>query len=265
MSEAPKLISIEGVNNFRDQGGYALERGRMATGRLFRSGHLADITDAGREKLVALDITLVADLRDDHERNGFPTPHDLGPQLAAFPGGLVHADSDRNLGGRIDANSNRSLEARFTEDDVRAYKMEFYQTVPHRFTNAIKAVFDTLAAGHNVLVHCTAGKDRTGVVCASVTKAIGLPMDTLLQDYLATMEFEQHMEPHRMEALDNFYGFHTPDPELYRLRRKIFPELMEESLGVIERDFGGHENYLVEHCGIDKLALAEVKRQLVIE
>lgn len=249
----PLLLDVPGVNNFRDQGGYDLVRGKMQTGRLFRSGHLADISDEGRANMAVLDITLVVDLRDEHERNGFPTPHDLGPKLASYPGGLVHADSDRNL------------EARFTEEDVREYKRVFYQTVPHRFTNAIKAVFETLAAGHNVLVHCTAGKDRTGVVCASVTKAIGLPMDTLLQDYLATMEFEQHMEPHRMEALDNFYGFHTPDPELYRLRRKIFPELMEESLGVIERDFGGHENYLVEHCGIDKLALAEVKRQLVIE
>lgn len=249
----PIILDVPGVNNFRDQGGYALARGKMATGRLFRSGHLADITESGRQNMAALDIALVVDLRDDHERGGFPTPPDLGPKIGAFPGGLVHADS------------NRSLEAKFTEDDVKAYKLQFYQTVPHRFQNAIKTVFETLAAGQNVLVHCTAGKDRTGVVCASVTRAIGLPMDILLQDYLATMEFEALMEPHRVKALDNFYGFHTPDPDLYKLRRKIFPELMETSLGIMERDFGGHDRYLTEHCGIDEHALTEVRRQLVKE
>ncbi|MGB0921159.1 MAG: tyrosine-protein phosphatase [Alphaproteobacteria bacterium] len=247
----PLLLDVPGVNNFRDQGGYALERGRMKTGRLFRCGHLADITDEGREKVAALNIALVVDLRDDHERNGFPTPLDLGPDIGAFPGGLVHADSDT------------ALEARFTEDDVKAYKMEFCQSVPHRFPNAIKAVFETLAAGQNVLVHCTAGKDRTGVVCASVTRAIGLPMETLLKDYLATMEYEAQMEPHRVDALDEFYGFKNADPVLYGLRRKIFPELMEESLRIMEQDFGGHDTYLTDQCGVDKHALQEVRRQLV--
>lgn len=249
----PILLDIPGVNNFRDQGGYALADGTMATGRLFRSGHLADITDAGRENMAALDITLVVDLRDDHERAGFPTPHDLGPTLGAFPGGLVHADQ----GAKHNAPRD--------EDEVKEHKKGFYRDAPTRFPGAIKAVFDTLAAGHNVLVHCTAGKDRTGVVCASVTRAVGLPMDLLVQDYLATMAFEDAMEPHRMRALDHFYGFDSSDPEMYRMRRKIFPELMETALSVIDHDYGGHDNFLTGHCGVDERALAEVRKQLVVK
>ena len=169
------------IANFRDFGGVAtLDGGEVRRGRLFRAAHLASASDADLQRLNALGITLVADLRRPKERRTEPN--------RLLPGGVTVLSND--LGAEVEAPHIAFLRRGDpTDAAVERYLLDYYEDAAdqprHRalFASSLKAL-EALEGGF--LVHCAAGKDRTGILVALIQTVLGVPEPAILEEYLRT-------------------------------------------------------------------------------
>lgn len=168
--------------NFRDFGGLqTVTGGRVKSDRLYRSGHWPLLCATEIERLHHLDFGLIVDLRDPHEREDTPcawpvpyTRHVLSfdvPQTGAAP----HLEMLRVLG-----EGQEGVDRRYRAHYAGIALDPAYQRF---FVSAL----DRLAGlDGRALIHCTAGKDRTGIFCAMVLHILGVSRDAIVEEYLRT-------------------------------------------------------------------------------
>ena len=160
---------LEGAPNFRDLGGYHTRDGsRVRRGQLFRSQSLAYLTDADVDALHDLGVQLVCDLRSDGERRR--SPNRLHPQ---FDGERLEIGIDADLR----ANGNPFLAAIASDPTpaaARRVMLSIYSDLPNAFAVIWPHLIDGLLERERLpaLIHCTAGKDRTGFACALLLLAL---------------------------------------------------------------------------------------------
>ena len=173
-------IALEGATNVRDLGGYEAACGRRVRWRrLFRADGLHGLTPSDLGTLEALGIGEALDLRYGPERAGEPAR--LPRSVASVHIGL--ADSPANsLLETMHAGGVPSAEAAWTR------LRESYARYPDKYAPACGAILRRLVAegAPPLLFHCTAGKDRTGFAAAVVLEALGVPRETIMEDYLLT-------------------------------------------------------------------------------
>lgn len=237
-----RILDLPGSVNLRDFGGYeTIDGRRVRAGLLYRSGMLAELTPDGQSQLRALGIGVICDLRRPYEREQEPTPfppHDpLQVHVAIDPDSAVLlrealADSVLDLQQRIDfmIEINREL--------ARAHAADY------------RRVFAALEASgsRGFLVHCAAGKDRTGFGVAAIQMALGVPRETVIEDYLLTneaMDFERFILP----RLKPRYG--EIDVEAARALSGVRAEYIHAALDELDATFGSFDTYLHEGLGID--------------
>jgi protein-tyrosine phosphatase len=175
-------VPFDKAINFRDLGGYETADGRRVKwNRLFRCGHMALLTDADLARLHAMDISVICDFRaaEENEKN----PSRLSPELAALrhnlqivpKAAMPFADYVKSFGtGELDA------------DSFRAVQHAIYREYVTDFAGHYATMFRLIMAGEGraALIHCTAGKDRTGIGAALILFALGVPEETIHEDYL---------------------------------------------------------------------------------
>ena len=177
-----RRIELEGATNFRDLGGYHTAAGESVKWRtIFRSDTLSGLTDGDMATVCGLGVNTAVDLRYGNEREAEPSRflgHDqvevLALGLAARPGASF-LDS-------FAATPAAAYEA-------RAYLMENYRNYPFLYAKGYGTLLRRLAGGDRVVVHCTAGKDRAGTAAALVLAALGVPRETIFEDYLLTNRY----------------------------------------------------------------------------
>ena len=176
-----RIIALEGVHNFRDFGGWAAIAGeRVKRGVLFRSGHLSRATRADLDTIHTLDLHTLADLRQPAERAREPNRLPQTP-----PANILQSGK----GGYDEAPHVQFLrEADLSAGAVRAYMISAYQRIPTEahHQGIFADVFHALAQGRPLLVHCAAGKDRTGILAALILLALGVSEEAVMEDYLLT-------------------------------------------------------------------------------
>jgi protein-tyrosine phosphatase len=177
---------MERINNFRDFGGYNTKNGaRLKEGLLYRSGDLSKATDADLEYISSLGIKTICDLRSERERRMEP---DRTPQAAPFtffnipmrPIIDYHARSVRRLFSLMFGRERRI--------DYIAESHKAYREYATNYLPQLKALFQRISNPENlpVLIHCSAGKDRTGVVSSLIQLVLGISVETVMDDYLKT-------------------------------------------------------------------------------
>ncbi|WP_434317139.1 tyrosine-protein phosphatase [Leifsonia sp. P73] len=161
-------IPVNGTYNFRDAGGYPVAEGVVRRGKLFRSDGLARLGDEGRQALRDLDVRVVIDLRDDFEVSVLPDDvAGLGLQRLHLPVFEGSGASQSTIGITLVGLYEKIL---LQHGDV--------------VVTALREIADT--GEEAVVVHCTAGKDRTGIVVALALLAVGVDRDLVVADYAAT-------------------------------------------------------------------------------
>ena len=234
MSEVPsRVVSLSGATNFRDLGGY---RGRderpLRWRRLFRSDHLGGLTPDDREVLAQLGVAASFDFRGIDERAA--APYEL-PGLAQHALSIEPTVVQRMHEIRTDGQA-------LTAPVVRGLMQDLYRTLVGTHVHRFGELFDhLLRAEAPIVFHCTAGKDRTGVAAALVLLALGVPRETVMQDYLLTNEVfrppwtpSADLDPGAVQAL---WGVH----ESY----------LDAALDVVEREHGGPQAFLRRAIGLD--------------
>jgi len=240
----PKWIDLDGLVNLRDVGGIPTTDGRaVASGRLLRSDNLQSLSDADVEALLALGLTDVVDLRSDYEAE----MEGPGP-LAGHPEVAIHQLSlfrewregvgEEKPDERPEVLPEEALPwvdlepSVELDNQVAAHYLSYLVDRPDSVVAALRTIAGAEGA---TLVHCAAGKDRTGTIVALALLLVGADREAVVEDYAASSD--------RMQAiLDRLMGSETYADNL-RDRplssHLTYPETMESLLDHIEAEYGG--------------------------
>lgn len=243
VSSLPSPVScpLKGASNFRDIGGYATDSGSFRKGRVYRSDHLADLSQQDLDILKELGIARSLDFRGAHERKRSPyqysflTSHALTVEPTVLPDFL-----DMLAQGQGDVQAAHATMNKTYTEFVTTHARTFAQ------------VFDQLLqADTPVVMHCTAGKDRTGFAVALLHRAAGVHPDDVMHDYLLTKQFFRRPDlPDnrgiRDEVLDILWG--------------VQPEFLETAFKTIDATHGSLDRFFQ-----DALQLSTARREALLE
>lgn len=180
---ATRNVNIPGVQNFRDLGGYrsSATGNNLRWGMLYRSAQIDSISPCARRELRNIGIKTIVDLRSESERSNYPQFKDKRFNLIHIP--IQTGDMEQILQGiqeeKIKSDTIYRLVEQMNRELVVNYRKEFRQ------------VFDVLLDKKNypVVIHCTSGKGRTGVVSALILAALGVNEDIIMEDYRLSNDY----------------------------------------------------------------------------
>ena len=185
-SDVERMPRLDGAHNFRDLGGYRGAEGRVVRyGRFYRSGVLEHFTDDDLVRLRGLGIRTICDLRSNPERLNHPTrwPEHQADEPAVEFWSRDHEDSAGNL-------MSVATDPASSGDDTRRVMTDMYRRLPYEQAPSYRVMFQRIASGATPLVvHCAAGKDRTGVAVALMLDILGVSRADITADYCLTDRF----------------------------------------------------------------------------
>lgn len=237
-----------GAGNFRTLGGLLTRDGRrLRTHFLMRSDRLAHLTPEGWEQLAGTGLTTICDLRSAVECAEHPNrvPAILGIEEVA-------CEVDNDLRG------NRTLRemliAQPSAAGGEALMIEIYKRLPQQMAPALGRIADRLlGGGAPLLIHCTAGKDRTGFAVAMLLHALGVSQDDIERDYLASSGW-LHARFHRESMTTGWLAKTVPADALDGVCEALLgvrTAYLRASYDAITRDFGSVERYFDVAVGFD--------------
>lgn len=242
-----RILAFEGVENFRDYGDYAAGGGlKIGSGRLLRSAHHARATDADLERFAGLEVEVIVDLRRRAERAAQPNRLPQG-----FQGRTIESE---------DAEGAEAPHVTFlrttdlTEASVRGFMTETYRGLAFepRHVDLYARYFEALAQARGaVLIHCAAGKDRTGVLAALTHVLLGVHPDDVMADYLLTNEAARldARTPEIAEVIARTYG-REPSLAAVRAFLGVEADFLDAAFDEIEARHGSVEAYLETVLGV---------------
>jgi protein-tyrosine phosphatase len=239
-------LEIDGTHNFRDVGGYPASGGTTRCGQLYRSDSLAGVTATGAADLAALRIGVVVDLRSalersqDHSRSVLP-----GAVHVWLP---IHGGSRSSL---VDADGVFSLE-------------QLYRQVLDDSAWTIAAAVSVIADSGSapVLVHCTAGKDRTGLVVALALEAAGVDRTAVVADYTqSALNLDGAWMNQALSALVS--GGVPISPALFEALGGSPDHAMSGLLAGLDEQYGSVVGYLMVH-GFLAESVEKLREKLVV-
>jgi protein-tyrosine phosphatase len=257
-----RLVNFDRILNFRDFGGWdAADGARVARGKLYRSASFHEATDADVEKLNAMGLRFLVDLRRPEERTHEPS------RWSNESCRVIFTDEGVGAGPSLPPHLVALLQSDLSPQATRDYMTSLYREIPYdlRLVRLYRDWFTELGEGGAGVIHCAAGKDRTGIGCALTLLALGVDEDAVFADYEFTnqaVDLERRM-PRIQARMEE------------RLSRKLDPEALRPMLGVelgylhaaldeINERSGSVERYLNDVLGVGDVERTQL-RQRVLE
>jgi protein-tyrosine phosphatase len=259
-----RILSLQGGCNFRDIGGYRTERGlSVGWGRVYRAGVLSYFTPQDDAPLSGLGLRAICDLRRAEERAREPTRWP-GTSSHTTPAALCWDD-----GGTMP--TIRGFAAARPADAAGMFDamIDLYRALPEWMGGRIRGLFECIAQGDvPLVVHCAAGKDRTGIAIAVLLQAVGVPRETVLEDYLLTNEagnFEQFILSRQESQLGVTDAHHPLLAMPEDVRRVLFSADKAFLDAAFERidALGGLDVYLEQTAGVSAPVRERVSQALL--
>lgn len=250
-----RRLPLEGAPNFRDFGGYGAADGSVIRrGVLHRSGALSRLTEPDIGTLNGLGAWTIVDLRHEGERIAAPTP-------AALSAAAVHSlpMGSGNGAAPVPRPALLTVPGASAGQAVEAIKASYRRFV-HEYSERFAGLFDVLLAAPPgpAVIHCTAGKDRTGISVALVLLALGVERDQIVADYCATRDYLDMAWRERMLAA--MVG--DPGQVNRGVANVMFdahPDYIGASLAEMDERHGSPDAYLREVLGLDKVRLGRLR------
>ncbi|MDF9832267.1 protein-tyrosine phosphatase [Ereboglobus sp. PH5-5] len=239
-------IPLEGAYNFRDIGGYETADGRRVRWhRIYRSGQIDKLTDTDVETLAGRRILTVVDLREKVE-------YDHAPDRLPASATIV-----RCSGGKTDPMENWTHMLAGATSGVPFMKA-FYsdiQGLAARFKPFFQTLLD-LPDDHALLLHCMAGKDRTGIGIALLMIALGVRRETIVEDYLLTNQYgpKSLNEDVRMKPL----GLSEP---VLRDLLAAKEEYLQAFFSTLEEHHGSDMQFLAQAIGLSPEKISRLREK----
>ena len=274
VSHPLRHFPMEGASNLRDIGGIGAGPGfRLRTGLVFRSDDLSHLTDHDLGQLGKLNLRRVVDLRTGDERLRHPDrlPDPSATHTVTGSDAISAATPIRQLHIPIAPHLQQAGRLAFTWQlashpgafDGKQRLADHYRTVRLHRTTEIAKLFEQLVQPDALpcLIHCTAGKDRTGLIAALLQRVLGVPASKVRLDYLATNELNAQRSARLLRYLRR--------TSLWRVSREQFlpmleaqGDLFDEFFAELHRQFGSVEHYLITGCDVAPETLARLRELL---
>ncbi|HYN28840.1 MAG TPA: tyrosine-protein phosphatase [Dermatophilaceae bacterium] len=243
-----RWIELDGVANMRDVGGLPTRDGRtVRPRRLLRSDNLQDLSDADVTHLVeVLGVSDIVDLRSETEL------HASGPGPLRRVGSLshhhhsllperVHEDADQVARQALVVPRTSTPDRR----DARFWAEHYLGYLSER-PDSVSAALDVIARSTGAtVVHCAAGKDRTGTVVGMALDVAGVPPEEIVADYVLTSErIDRILDRLRSNAL---YSEALRERDIAAAEQSPRPEAIEAILRTVTEGYGGADGWLRAH------------------
>ena len=232
MSEAlARHLNLAGASNFRDLGGYQTRDGRTVRWRqIFRSNHLAHLTEQDETVVRGLGVKSAFDFRGVVERAealcgmADVTVHSLPVEPTVVAALRAIAES-RQLSKADAVDVMRDSYRGYVQDNTVRYRTLFAHLLEDRAP---------------LVIHCTAGKDRTGFACALILHALGVPDDVIADDYLLTNQFYKRDPSASTELPDDV-------KQVLGTVQRLF---LDAAFEAIDADYGSLDGYFRDGLGL---------------
>jgi len=242
MSAIPaRHLNLSGATNFRDLGGYPTGDGRTVRWRqIFRSNHLGHLTEQDVTVLRDLGVRSAFDFRGSEERvvalctmpeitvHSLPVEPTVVAALRAIVAGGTPLSTDHAV--EVMRGSYRS----YVQKNTQHYRSLFAHLLEDRAP---------------LVIHCTAGKDRTGFACALILHTLGVSRDIISEDYLLTNQFYERDRNHSTDLPD----------EIRQVLGSVQASFLAAAFEVIDADYGDLETYIRDGLGIGKAERAHLE------
>ena len=233
-------IPLQSGSNLRDLGGWPTQAGHhVRTGLIFRAPALARLSPEDEAAIAALGLRTVCDLRGVHEAQHTPVilagatrlPLPIEPSVGASLRDILRTGQDSGH-----ASPEDMLE--LLREAYRAYALQSFPQY--------RALFAALLApgGTPLLLHCSAGKDRTGFGSALLLSALGVAWEHVLEDYLATNTLW------RRELASSF----DLPPAVKDVLFSASETLLTAAFDALREEYGSLDAYLEQAIGLDPVA-----------
>ncbi|MEY8759732.1 tyrosine-protein phosphatase [Chryseobacterium tongliaoense] len=255
-NENEKQIEIKKVNNFRTLGNIRNSEGKTLRESMFyRSGHLHQLKRRSFKKLDQLGVKEIIDLRNSKEISQKP---DCLPEQIIYKNYSAFDDE----GDQLDQAKKLVLKGKVQASDADKRMLDFYRDYVTENPEIIKKIItDILESDHPVLYHCTAGKDRTGIITALILTILKFDKATIYNEYLLSNNFRKDLVQKRLRLAGRLH-FLYPEMDLKVLEKLSWTEsrYLDAAFNEIDKKYGSAEVYIQQVLGI-----SENKREQYIQ
>ena len=243
-----RRLTWDACYNAREVGGYpTADGGTLAWRRLVRTDNLSRLTPLGQAALVKYGVRTIIDLRDPSELamepHAFLTPSTLATAPAYYNLPLIRFD---------DQGWQAATQTLVSTPSYYCGTLDYFKPEVAAIMRAVVATDEG-----SVLIHCHAGKDRTGLVIALLLAAAGVAPDLIAQDYALSNHYLQPW-------YDGLLAQHADDPERQARMRADFktqPQFMLDVLAHLDARYGGIRGYLLA-VGLTELEIEQIRTRL---
>lgn len=249
-------IEIKKVNNFRFLGGIKNSDGRILKDSLiYRSGNLHQLKSNSFDELVKLKIKKVIDLR---------TKQEITEESDHLPGNIIYknypAFEDKN--DEMKSAKKLALKGKITKDDADKRMVKFYTDYVSENPEVIKTIItEILDSAQPILYHCTAGKDRTGMITALILKILKFDNDVIFEEYLVSNDLRKKVITNRLRLANTFHFIYPKlDIGVVEKTSWIERDYLMAAFVEINKKYGSMDNYIHNELGI-----SEEQREVYIQ
>ncbi len=253
-----RRLALEGAYNFRDLGGIpALDGRTVRWGQVFRSDTLTRLTAPDYNRLNAIGISLVCDLRTREERKTDPTEWQ-----GASPVFVLAPVSENDKGASQNGSVTGALQSgKVSVEEGKAMFEQFY----------VRMVFDSASKFGTVLraietsdrpsmFHCTGGRDRTGITASLLLRMLGVPKETILSDFVLST---QYLNERQTAALAPATEVEAQQARRYAEVIRLQPRYIEAVFQAIDKRYGSFDTYRREALHLTDADVATLKARLL--
>jgi protein-tyrosine phosphatase len=258
--DSHRLLNFEGIHNLRDLGGYATTDGRQVKwGKLYRSANFAEATPADLAALSRLGLATFIDLRSSPEKaeepNRLPDPQPF--EVVEIP--ILDEGNQALVGEVMERVENGDFQGFDPGQKMQQANRQFASV----FTPQFRQLFATVVAadGAPVLWHCTAGKDRTGFAAAVLLRILGVPRETIMQDYMASLEPALASRKSQLLMLRLFKGEETAAK--IEVMMGVEPAWLEAGFDEIDATWGSFDAYVRDGLQLDEADIEVLRANLL--
>jgi protein-tyrosine phosphatase len=240
-------LTVDGVYNIRDLGGYPTDDGHSTRWKVFvRAGDMSKVSDEGCLRLTDYGVKTIIDLRDEWE-------------VESFPNVWVQATDIHYANLPLIGNQLSQDEAWKSASEKHQYLHEHYTYYLDHCQSQIAAIIGAVVESTSgMLFHCYMGKDRTGLIAGLLLGAVGVPAEVIADDYAQTSQHYAALIPEwRVRAIER-------GEDAARFDRDVAsaPQTMLETLAYLGTHYGGLTDYLRE-CGVTAEQIIELRERFV--